>query len=125
MLNAAKADLGNLQLRADAIGTVPLFRSWPAPAPLRLAGAASVATHAPGALVVSAGPTTGALTVIVDGTALACVTGPEGRRVTFKLAADVSVHGLIPLVDGKEMANDVIALDTVRAICIPHAALRA
>jgi CRP-like cAMP-binding protein len=125
MRNATKPDLANLQSRADAIGTAPLFRSWPAPALLRLAQAASVATHAPGALVVAGGPTTGALTVIVDGTALACVTGPEGRRVTFKLAADVSVHGLIPLVDGKEMANDVIALDTVRAIRIPHAALRA
>jgi hypothetical protein len=41
------------------------------------------------------------------------------------MAAGTTVHGLIPLVDGKEMANDVIALDPVRAIRIPHAALRA
>jgi hypothetical protein len=37
--------------------------------------------------------------VIVDGAALACVTEPEGRRVTFKMAAGASVHGLIALAD--------------------------
>ena len=58
-------------------------------------------------------------------TALACVAGPDGKRVTFKLAVGVSVHGLMPLVDAKEMPNDVIALDTVTAAQIPHAALRA
>jgi CRP-like cAMP-binding protein len=65
------------------------------------------------------------VTVVVDGTALACVTGQDGRRVTFKIAAGASVHGLIPLVDAREMANDVIALDTVTAVRIPHAAMRA
>jgi CRP/FNR family cyclic AMP-dependent transcriptional regulator len=122
---APRTDLADLQSRAAAIGTAAPFRSWPAPALLRLAGAASVAAHSPGALVVAKGPTNGTLTVLVDGTALACVTGPEGRRVTFKMAAGTTVHGLIPLVDGKEMANDVIALDPVRAVRIPHAALRA
>lgn len=124
-LNAPKSELVDLQSRADAIGRAPLFRCWPAPALLRLARAASVTSHAPGALVVERGPAKGVLTVIVDGTALACVTDPEGKRVTFKVAAGASVHGLIPLVDGKEMANDVIALDTVSAIRIPHAVLRA
>jgi CRP-like cAMP-binding protein len=123
--NAAEADPGDLPWRADAIGRAPVFRSWPAPARLRLARAATVATHAPGALVVEAGPTTGALTVIVDGTAVACVTGAEGRRVTFMIASAASVHGLVPFVDGREMHNDVIALDTVRVIRIPHDAVRA
>jgi CRP/FNR family transcriptional regulator, cyclic AMP receptor protein len=125
VLNAPKADLGDLQTRADAIGRVPLFRSWPAPALLRLARAASVVTHAPGALVVEAGRTLDALTVIVDGTAVACVTGAEGRRVTFMIAADATVHGMVPLVDGREMHNDLIALDTVRAIRIAYAVVRA
>lgn len=125
VLNAPKTGLFDLQSRADSIGCAPLFRCWPAAALLRLARAASVTSHAPGALVVERGPTSGVLTVIVDGTALACVTDPEGKRVTFKMAAGASVHGLIPLVDGKEMANDVIALDTVSAIRIPHTALRA
>jgi len=125
MTGASETDLNDEQQRAAAIAAAPLFRSWPEPALLRLARAASVASHAPGALIVERGPTKNVLTVIVDGTALACVTDPEGKRVTFKVAAGASVHGLIPLVDGKEMANDVIALDTVTAIRIPHAALRA
>lgn len=124
-MNATEIDLRDAQQRASAISTAPLFRSWPAPAVLRLARASVVATHSAGALVVEGGPTSGTLTVVVNGTALACVTGPEGKRVTFRLAAGVSVHGVIPLVDGKEMSNDVIALDTVTAIRIPHAALRA
>jgi CRP-like cAMP-binding protein len=123
--NATEADPDDLQWRADAIGRAPLFRSWPAPARLRLARAASVASHAPGALVVAGGPSNGVLPVTVDGTALACVSDPEGRRVTFKMAAGASVHGLIALVDGKEMINDVIALDRLRSIRIPHAAVRA
>jgi len=85
-LNATKTSPGDLQWRADAIGSASLFRSWPEPARLRLARNASVATHAPGAVVVAGGPTTGVLTVIVDGSALACVTEPEGRRATFKMA---------------------------------------
>jgi CRP-like cAMP-binding protein len=124
-MDATETDLRDAQRRARAIGSAPLFRSWPAPALLRLARAASVATHAPGALVVEGGPTSGMMTVVVGGTVLACVTGPEGKRVTFKIASGASVHGLIPLVDAKEMANDVIAVDTVTAIHIPHAALRA
>jgi CRP-like cAMP-binding protein len=35
------------------------------------------------------------------------------------------VHGLIPLADGKALTNDLIALEPLRAIRIPHAALRA
>jgi CRP-like cAMP-binding protein len=124
-LNAPKADLVDLPTRADAIGRPPLFRSWPAPALLRLARAASVVSHGPGALVVEAGRTLDALTVIMDGTAAACVTGAEGRRVTFMIAAGSTVHGLVPLIDGREMHNDVIALDTVRAIRIPYGAVRA
>jgi CRP/FNR family cyclic AMP-dependent transcriptional regulator len=79
----------------------------------------------PGALVVEGGPATGVLTVIIGGTTLACVTGSEGKRVTFKMAVGASVHGLISLVDGKELTNDVIALVEVRAVRIPHSALRA
>jgi CRP/FNR family transcriptional regulator, cyclic AMP receptor protein len=125
MPDAAKTDLDDLQRRADAIGRVPLFRSWPAPALLRLARAASVTSHAPGALVVAGGPKNGVLSIIVDGTALASVSDPEGRRVIFKMAAGASMYGFIDMVDGKEAINDVIALDRLRAIRIPHAAVRA
>jgi CRP/FNR family transcriptional regulator, cyclic AMP receptor protein len=124
-MEATETDLRDVQRRAQMIGGTPLFKSWPGPALLRLVQASSVRTHPPGALVVEAGPTSGMVTVVVDGTALACVTGPDGKRVTFKVAAGASVHGVIPLVDGREMPNDVIALDTVTAIRIPHAALRA
>jgi hypothetical protein len=124
-MDATEADLHDAQRRASAIGSALLFGAWPAPALLRLARAASVATHAPGALVVKGGPTSGLVTAVVGGTVLACVTGPEGKRVTFKIASGTSVHGVIPLVDGREMANDVIAVDKVTAIYIPHAALRA
>jgi CRP/FNR family transcriptional regulator, cyclic AMP receptor protein len=124
-MESAETDLRDVRRRAQVIGSTPLLRSWPAPALLRLARASFVTTRPPGALVVEGGPTSGMLTVVVDGTALACVTGPDGKRVTFRIAAGVSVHGVIPLVDGKEMSNDVIALDTVTAIRIPHAALRA
>lgn len=124
-MDAAEVDLGDARRIASAIGGAPLFRSWPAPALLRLARASFVATHAPGTFVVEGGPTSGMVTVVVDGTALACVTGPGGKRVTFRIASGASVHGLIPLVDAREMTNDVIALDKVTAVRIPHAALRA
>jgi CRP/FNR family transcriptional regulator, cyclic AMP receptor protein len=125
LMDAPEINLSDARLIASAIGTAPLFSSWPEPVLLRLAQAAIVATYSPGTFVVEGGPTSGMVTVIVDGTALACVTGAEGRRVTFKIAAGASVHGLIPLVDGEEMTNDVIALDKVTAVRIPHAALRA
>ena len=117
-------DATKIELCARRIGTAPLFRSWPAAALLRLAKASRIATYSPGAHVVMRGQSSGRLTVVLDGTALACVTGPDGKRVTFKLAAGISVHGLIPVVDAKEMPNDVIALDTVTALQIPHVALR-
>jgi CRP-like cAMP-binding protein len=90
---------------------------------LRLDQASFVASQSPGTRVVEGGTTSGMLTVVVESAAQACVTGPDGRRVTFKIAAGASVHGLIPLVDGKEMPNDVIALDKVTEVRIPHAAL--
>jgi CRP-like cAMP-binding protein len=123
-LNATGADPGDPQWRADALGRAPPFRFWPAPSRLRLARAATVATHAPGALVVAGGATNGVVTVIVHGSALTCHTGSEGRRVTFKIASVASVHGLIPLVDGKELTNDLIALDPLRVIRIPRGATR-
>ena len=124
-MDATDTDLDATQGLAQAVGAAPLFRSWPAPALLRLVRAGSVASYAPGALVVAGSALKAVMTVIVDGTVLACVTGSEGRRVTFKIAAGASVHGLIAFVDGKETINDLIAMDTVRAVRIPHTALRA
>jgi CRP-like cAMP-binding protein len=121
---ATKTDLDDVQRLANAIGAAPLFRSWPADALLRLARASSVATHPPGALVSEARATPTKVAVIL-GTALASTTGPDGKRVTYKIATGSSVHGLIPLVDAKGTLNDVIALDEVTAIGIPHHALRA
>jgi len=37
-------DVAEVDLRASAIGTAPLFQTWPAPALLRLAKASSIAT---------------------------------------------------------------------------------
>ncbi len=123
-MHASMSDLSDVRVRADALAGASLFASWPGTALLRLAHASVISTHARGDFVVTAGPANSTLAVVVGGTALACVTRSDGRRVTFKIATGTSVHGVVPFVEAGVMTNDVIAADPVSLIRIPHAALR-
>ena len=63
--------------------------------------------------------------LLVEGTALASVSSPTGRRVTFKVETTTWPYGLLPLVDGGEMPHDLITTEPVTVIRIPHAAVLA
>lgn len=82
-MHASMSDLSDVRVRADALAGASLFASWPGTALLRLAHASVVSAHARGDFVVTAGPANSTLAVVVGGTALACVTRSDGRRVTF------------------------------------------
>jgi CRP/FNR family cyclic AMP-dependent transcriptional regulator len=121
----AKAREGAEPLYLDAIARATPFSTWPRPALERLLQSATVGRHRGGAVLVVGGRRCDALTVVVEGTALSTVSHPSGRRVTFKVDASARAYGLLPLVDGKPMPNDLIADGAVIALRIPHTAIRA
>jgi CRP/FNR family transcriptional regulator, cyclic AMP receptor protein len=84
-----------------------------------------VSVHRPGGLVVDSSRSCHALTLVVEGTVQACVTATAGRRITFKVGGPGGVYGVIPMLDGREMPSDLIAVASVVALAIPYSAVRA
>jgi CRP/FNR family transcriptional regulator, cyclic AMP receptor protein len=103
--------------------TVP-FAAWPMPALARLVGAASLSAHARGDLIHAGGSEIAAATLVVDGVVQASVAAAGGRRVIFEICRGASVHGLLPLLDGRAMPNDLIAIEPTTTLAIPFAAIR-
>jgi CRP-like cAMP-binding protein len=116
--------LDGLHERMRAIAAVAPFSGWPEPALRRLAQSARLSKHARGALVVAAGRPAGSLTLVVRGAVQASVTDTGGRRITFKIGGP-GIYGLLPMLDGREMPSDVIAIEPVAALAIPYDAIRA
>lgn len=125
MVSNARALLGDLELRADAIARATPFSAWPRQALMRLARSANVSNHRAEAVLVRGGARCDTLTLVVEGTVQASVSSPGGRQVTFKVDATARAYGLLPLLDGGEMPSDLIAVEPVTAIRIPHAAIGA
>jgi CRP/FNR family cyclic AMP-dependent transcriptional regulator len=117
--------LQNLDNRRQAIASVAPFTGWPEAALLRLARSSQVSRHAVGAALAVAGPAAGSLTLVVRGAVQASITDAGGRRITFKVGSGPGVYGMLPMLDGREMPSDLIAIEPVVALAIPYAAVRA
>jgi len=99
------------------------FDAWPLPARRRLARRASVAAHARGDLIHAGGSELTAATVVADGVVQASAAA-GGRRVIFEIARGPSLHGLLPLLDGRALLNDLVALEPTTTLSIPFEAIR-
>jgi CRP/FNR family cyclic AMP-dependent transcriptional regulator len=109
--------------RAAAIGAAPPFAGWPRAALLGLAQAARAVPYAPGELLYRHGEQTGRVAVVAAGHVESSVMAPDGRRVVFALDAPGRAYGLIPLIDGLPMTNDMIFTEPGLAIEIPFEAV--
>lgn len=113
-----------VQERMRTIAAVAPFNGWPEPALRRLAQSARASKHARGDHVVAASRPAVSLWLVVRGTVQASVTDASGRRITFKIGGP-GIYGVLPMLDGGEMPNDVIAVEPVVALAIPYDAIRA
>jgi CRP-like cAMP-binding protein len=124
-MTTAKPRPGHALSRIDTLARATPFSAWPRPVLERLLQSATVTSHRGGAVLVAGGQRCDALTVVVEGTALSSVSHAGGRRVTFKADATARAYGVLPLVDGQPMPNDLVADGPVVALRIPHAAIHA
>ena len=120
-----KTRLSEAGARADAIARAAPFSAWPREALLRLAQAASVSSHRSGTAILVGGRPCDAITISVEGSVIASVTGPGGRRLIFKFDDAAYAYGLAPLIDGQTPPHDVVADGQVTVIQTPYAAIRA
>ena len=124
-MTTAAARLQEAPVRARVIASAAPFGSWPEQTVRRLAESSRVVSFAGGATVVSRGEALDALLLVVDGIVQASAAAAAGRRFIFKIDRPGRVYGLISLVDGLGMTNDVIAAEPTTAIRIPFDAIRA
>jgi CRP-like cAMP-binding protein len=111
--------------RARAIAAAEPFCTWPEEPLLQLARAARVVTYRRGAVIQAQGTKLDALVVVVEGSVQASAQNLSGRRYTFVLVRGTVAYGLLPLVDGQEIPNDMIAAEPLVALVIPFDAIRA
>ena len=116
---------GDRDARADAIGRAAPFSAWPRDVLLRLAEAASLSSHRSGTPLLFGGQRCDAITISVEGSVIAGVSSPGGRRLIFKFDDAAYAYGLSPLVDGLPPPHDVVADGPVTVIRIPYVAIRA
>lgn len=107
-----------------ALASSALFARWPGPALKRLVRSSHTSRHPRGALVVAGGRAADTLTFLLEGTLQASVTAPGGRRITFNVSS-LGVFGMLPLLDGRGSPTDLIAVEPVTVLWIPHSAIRA
>jgi CRP/FNR family transcriptional regulator, cyclic AMP receptor protein len=110
---------------ARAIGGFAPFKTWPLPVLERLARAGTLSSHPPGAILIHYERPQQLLTFVLEGTTQVSITDAGGRRVTFMYNASTMVYGLAPLLDGEPMLHDLLAVDGVRVLRVPIAAVRA
>jgi CRP/FNR family cyclic AMP-dependent transcriptional regulator len=120
-----KTRLSDAEARADAIARAEPFSAWPRDALLRLAAAARVYSHRAGTTILFGGQRCDAITVSVEGSVIASVTSPGGRRLIFKFDDGAYAYGLAPLIDGQTPPHDVLADGPVTVVRMPYTAIRA
>ena len=120
-----KARLLDTEARADAIAGATPFAAWPRDVLLRLAAAATVSSHRSGSTFVLGGQLCDTITISVEGSVIAGISSPGGRRLIFKFDDAAYAYGLSPLVDGLPPPHDVVADGPVTVIRIPYAAILA
>jgi hypothetical protein len=104
-----KTRLSDADARADAIARAAPFSGWPREVLLRLAKAASVSSHRSGTTILFGGKPCDAITISAEGSVIASVTSPGGRRLIFKFDDTAYAYGLAPLIDGQTPPHDVVA----------------
>jgi CRP/FNR family transcriptional regulator, cyclic AMP receptor protein len=117
--------LQNWATLADAIGATAPFSTWPREALIRLAESSIVSSHLNGTALISHGQRNDSVPVVLEGTVLATVSNPAGRRVTFKIDNQAYAYGLLSLVDGQVEQFDLVSDGPVTIVRIPHVAIRA
>lgn len=116
---------GDVDARADAIGRAAPFSAWPRDVLLRLAAASTLSGHRHGTLLLLGGQRCDAITISVEGSVIAAVSSPGGRRLIYKFDDSAYAYGLSPLVDGLPPPHDVVADGPVTIVRMPIAAVRA
>jgi hypothetical protein len=81
--------------------------------------------HRSGTTIHFGGQRCDAITISVEGSVIASVTSPGGRRLIFKFDDAAYAYGLAPLIDGQTPPHDVVADGPVTVIRMPYAAIRA
>jgi len=114
----------DVQTRFGLIASVIPFVSWPVEVVDRLARATRVCAYPRGAIVMARGDAVDSLVLVADGAVHASATSRSGRRHTFAIDEHGRVYGLIALLDGGIMTNDVIAAEPCTVLAIPFEAIR-
>jgi CRP-like cAMP-binding protein len=120
-----KTWLSDADACADAIARAAPFPAWPRDALHRLAAASSVFSHRSGTTILFGGQRCDAITVSVEGSLIASITSPGGRRLIFKYDDAPYAYGLASLIDGQTPPHDVLADGPVTVIRMPYTAIRA
>lgn len=114
----------SLDARVRAMASVMPFALWPVPALRRLASASRASTHPGGSLIIGRSRKVDSVIFVVDGAVQATVTASAGRRVTFKVDNKGGVYGMLPMLDGREMPSELIAIDETTILALPYGAIR-
>jgi len=120
----ARSKLNDPEARADAIARAAPFSARPRDVLLRLATAASIAGHRSGTTLLVGGQRCETITITVEGSVMASVLSPAGRRLIFNFDDAAYAYGLSPLVDGLVPPHDVMADGPVTVICMSFADIR-
>ena len=123
-MSSAASRLNSVSARAEAIALTVPFDRWPAQAVHRLAESSRVASYSRGEQILERAAFPESVVLIADGAVQASSTDNGGRRFTFRLYNPGRAYGLIALVDGKGMTNDIVAADSVAVLYVPYAAIR-
>jgi CRP-like cAMP-binding protein len=123
MRSSAKVLL-DLEECVRAIASAAPFAGWPKEQLRRLAQASRVVRYHRGDVIQAQGSTLDAIALVVAGSIQASAQNADGRRYTFALVRGAAAYGLLPLIDGREMPNDTIAIGPVTALLIPFDVIR-
>lgn len=123
-MTKAMTGLNDPAARADVIVQAAPFSAWPRDVLRRLALHAGVSSHPSEAFLITDGQVPDAITIVAEGTVIASVSSPGGRRVIFKFDKSHYAYGLASLVDGFPTPHDLVAAGRVIVIRIPVAAIR-
>jgi CRP-like cAMP-binding protein len=121
----AHAELwSDVDARARVIEGAPPFSSWPAAALLRLAQAAQPMRYEAGAVLCNKGEAADRLVIVVAGSVESSISSLAGRRIVLKLDTPGRAYGLVSLIDGRELTNDMVFLEPALTLEIPFTAVR-
>jgi CRP-like cAMP-binding protein len=111
--------------RAQALAAVSPFDSWPAETVGRLADSASIAQHPRGSQLKAFGQSIDHLFLLLEGSWEAGVTTPTGHRTVLRVDVPGRLYGLMSVVDGLPIPNDLVAMEALKVLLLPFQQVRA